>query len=216
MQEQQDPPPEPEAEPAEATPEAPVDAPPEAPVDAPVDAPPDESDDVELERGEEPPNLDDAFSFTWEFRVAYGEVDAQGIVGHASWTQILQQGRTEYLRYLGLMMEGGEGSPVQAVVRRSTMEFLSPARFDDPLIMRVRCAKLGERSAHFEYTVDNQDTGLRPLIGDTTLVCIDIANFRSIPWPQVWRERVGELEGGNLQLGLADQEPRVEDDPDSQ
>ncbi len=166
----------------------------------PPDAPGEE--DEELARGEEPPNLEDAFKFSHGHRVRYDEVDAQGIVGHASWMQILQLGRVEYLRYLGLMMEGGSRSPVQAVVRHSLVDFLSPARFDDPLLLRVRCAQIGERSARIEYLVENVETGLRPLIGETTLVCIDVANFRSIPWPQVWRERVAELEQENLQIGL--------------
>lgn len=167
---------------------------------------PDEPE-AQLDRGEEPPNLEDAFAFAHQHRVRYDEVDAQGIVGHGAWMQILQLSRVEYLRSLGLMMEGGQGSPVQAVVRRSTVDFLSPARFDDPLLLRVRCAQLGERSARFEYLVENLDTGLRPLFGETTLVCIDVANFRSIPWPQVWRERVAALEQENLQIGLADQQP---------
>jgi acyl-CoA thioester hydrolase len=191
MGEQQDPPPDP-----------PQDPPPELAPALDTEA---EEADVELERGEEPPNLEDAFSFTHGHRVRYDEVDAQGIVGHGSWMQILQLGRVEYLRYLGLMMEGGASSPVQAVVRRSSVDFLSPARFDDPLLLRVRCAQMGERSARIEYVVDNLDTGLRPLIGETTVVCVDVANFRSIPWPQVWRERVAELEQHNLQIGLADQ-----------
>ncbi len=181
------------------------DPPPDLPaVAASEPAGPAAQEDVELARGEEPPNSEDAFSFTQEHRVRYDEVDAQGIVGHGSWMQILQLGRVEYLRYLGLMMEGGRGSPVQAVVRRSLVDFLSPARFDDPLLVRVRCAQMGERSARIEYVVDNIDTGLRQLIGETTVVCIDLANFRSIPWPQVWRERVAELEQGNLQVGLSE------------
>lgn len=151
--------------------------------------------------GEEAPRLEDLFHFSHGHRVRYDEVDAQGIVGNASWLNLLQLGRVEYLRYLGLMMEGGARSPVQAVVRRSAVDFLSPARFDDPLIIRVRTSYLGERSAKIEYVVDNVETGLRPAIGETILVCVEISSMRSIAWPQVWRERVAELEQGNLQVG---------------
>lgn len=166
-----------------------------------------EPDDVDLLPGEEPPNLDDAFSFSIEHRVAYDEVGAQGLVSHAGWTRILQYARGEYLREVGLMMEGGGRSPVQAMVRNAAMEFLSPARFDDLLLIQVRCAQLGERSARLEYLADIPETGMRPLTAETTLVCVDLANFRSLAWPQVWRERVAELEGANLQLGRAEAEP---------
>jgi acyl-CoA thioester hydrolase len=157
--------------------------------------------ELESEEQQEAPHIEELFAFSYEHRVRYDEVDAQGIVGNASWLDILQLGRIEYLRYLGLMMEGGSTSPVQAVVRRSVVDYLAPARFDDPLLIRVRTSYLGIRSAVIEYVVDNLDTGLRPVVGETVLVCLDIAQFRSIAWPQVWRDRVAELEGEHLQIG---------------
>ena len=141
------------------------------------------------------------FKFTYGHRVRYDEVDAQGIVGNATWLNLLQLGRIEYLRYLGLMMEGGTRSPVQGVVRRSVVDYLAPARFDDPLAIRVRASYLGNRSAKFEYVVDNVETGLRPVIGETVMVCVEMATLKSISWPEVWRDRLAEFEGSGLQVG---------------
>jgi acyl-CoA thioester hydrolase len=148
----------------------------------------------------ETPQYDSLFHFSHGHRVRYDEVDAQGIVGSASWLEILQLGRSEYLRYIGLMLEGGARSPVQAVVRRAAVEHLAPARFDDPLAIRVRTSYLGGTSAKLEYVVDNLETGLRPLIAETTIVCVEMPSLRSIAWPEVWRKRVQELEGNNLQI----------------
>jgi len=149
----------------------------------------------------ESPGIEALFRFTHGHRVRYDEVDAQGIVGNASWLNLLQLGRIEYLRYLGLMMEGGTRSPVQAVVRRTVIDYLAPARFDDPLAIRVRTAYLGHRSAKVEYLVDNVETGLRPAVGETVIVCVEMSMLRSIAWPEVWRQRVMEFEGKNLQIG---------------
>ena len=149
----------------------------------------------------ETPQYDSLFHFSHGHRVRYDEVDAQGIVGSANWLAILQLGRIEYLRYLGLMLEGGARSPVQAVVRRSAVEHLAPARFDDPLAIRVRTSYLGGTSAKLDYVVDNLETGLRPLIAETVIVCVELPALRSLPWPEVWRQRVRELEGSNLQIG---------------
>jgi len=155
------------------------------------------------EQEERPPRpvLDALFRFSYGHRVRYDEVDAQGIVGNASWLNLLQLGRIEYLRFLGLMLEGGSRAPVQAVVRRAVVDYLAPARFDDALAIRVRTAHLGHRSARIEYLVDNVDTGLRPVVAETVLVCVEMATMRSMPWPQFWRERVMELEGENLRVG---------------
>jgi acyl-CoA thioester hydrolase len=149
----------------------------------------------------ETPQYESLFHFSHGHRVRYDEVDAQGIVGSSSWLEILQLGRSEYLRYIGLMLEGGARSPVQAVVRRAAVEHLAPARFDDPLAIRVRTSYLGQSSAKLEYVVDNLETGLRPLIAETLIVCVEMPGLRSLPWPDVWRQRVRELEGNNLQAG---------------
>ena len=142
--------------------------------------------------------IETAFRFTHGHRVRYDEVDAQGVVGNANWLNLLQLGRIEYLRYLGILLEGGTRIPVQAVVRQAAIEYLAPARFDDPLSIKVRTAYLGTRSSRLEYIVDNVETGLRCVIGQTVLVCLEMATFRSMPWPQVWRERVAQFEGENL------------------
>jgi len=154
----------------------------------------------ETERDEKPV-LEQLFHFTHGHRVRYDEVDAQGIVGNASWLNLLTLGRIEYLRYLGLMLEGGSRTPVQAVVRRAVIDYLAPARFDDALSIRVRTAQLGNRSARMEYLVDNVDTGLRPVVAETILVCVELSSMRSMAWPEVWRQRLLELEGANLILG---------------
>jgi acyl-CoA thioester hydrolase len=154
---------------------------------------------------DETPQYESLFHFSHGHRVRYEEVDAQGIVGSASWLELLQLGRVEYLRYIGLMLEGGARSPVQAVVRRSVLEHLAPARFDDPLVIRVRTSYLGNRSARLDYVVDNVETGLRPLIAETVIVCVELSSLRSTPWPEVWRQRVRELEGSNLQIGQRQQ-----------
>jgi acyl-CoA thioesterase FadM len=36
------------------------------------------------------------------------------------------------------------------------------------------------------------------VVGQTVLVCLEMATFRSMAWPQVWRDRIGEFEGEHL------------------
>jgi acyl-CoA thioester hydrolase len=150
---------------------------------------------------DETPRFESLFRFSHPHRVRYDEVDAQGIVGSASWLNLLQLGRVEYMRHLGLVLEGNGRSPLQAVVRRASVEHLAPARFDEPLVIRVRTSYLGRTSAKLEYLVDNAETGLRPLMGETLIVCVEMPSLRSLPWPEVWRQRVHELEGDNVRGG---------------
>lgn len=149
----------------------------------------------------EAPRIEALFKFAHGHRVRYEEVDAQGVVGSAAWMSLLQLGRVEYFRYLGLLLEGGASAPVQAIVRRTVVDHLAPARFDDPLAIRVRTAQLGQRSARIEYIVDNVTSGLRPVVGETVVVCVEMSSLRSTPWPEFWRDRVREFEGENLIVG---------------
>ena len=166
---------------------------------------PDDEQNIRLptppEEREPPRSLARLFKFAQPHRVRYDEVDAQGLVGNAAWLGLLQLGRIEYLRNLALSSLEGGHAPVQAVVRRSTVEFLKPARFDDPLLIRVRAAHLGHTSCKFEYIVDNADTELRLVLGETLVVCVSMADFRRMAWPQVWRERLTEFEAPDMTLG---------------
>ena len=84
-------------------------------------------------------------------------------------------------------------------MRQAAIEYLAPARFDDPLVIRVRTAYMGTRSCRVEYIVDNADTRLRCVIGQTVLVCLEMATFRTMPWPQIWRDRIADFEGPGLE-----------------
>ena len=144
--------------------------------------------------------LERMFKFVHGHRVRYDEIDAQGVVGSGSWLNLLHLARVEYLRNLGLFLEGGGRAPIQLVVRRASVEFLAPARFDDAVILRVRCAQLGGSSCRFEFLVDSGDQ-LRLLVAETLLVCVEVDGQRSISLPLVLRERIAQFEGENLALG---------------
>ena len=146
--------------------------------------------------------LERQFKFTHGHRVRYDEIDAQGVVGSGSWFNLLHLARVEYLRNLGLFLEGGP-APIQLVVRRAGAEFLTSARFDEAIIFRVRCAQLGNSSCRFEFLVDNGDQ-LRLLVAETLVVCVEVEGQRSIGLPQILRERIAEFEGENLKVRMED------------
>ena len=152
------------------------------------------------EAEQEVPRLERLFKFAAPHRVHHGEIDAQGVVGSGRWLDILQHGRVEYLRNLGLLSLEGLTAPVQAVVRNTAIDYLSPARFDDSLLVRVRASILGHKSAHFEFLVDNIDTSIRHVVAQVTMVCVQVSDWRSVAWPRVWRDRLEEMEAPNLRL----------------
>src|ERR1700677_4841053 len=82
-----------------------------------------------LKKEEERRHIERLFKHTYGHRVRYDEIDAQGIVGSGSWMNLITVARIEYLRNIGLLIEGGK-TPIQIIVRRSVVEHIAAARFD--------------------------------------------------------------------------------------
>lgn len=81
-------------------------------------------------------------------RVYYEDTDFSGFVYHASYLRLLERGRTEMLRALGVHQ--GEihagAAPFVFVVRAMSIEFLKPARMDDVVVVETRAAEIGGAS----------------------------------------------------------------------
>lgn len=78
-------------------------------------------------------------------RVRYGECDAQGIVFNARWGDYVDVAATEFQRAVfGSVDPATMGMDWQLV--KQTIEWRSPARYDDVLEIRVRTLRVGTTS----------------------------------------------------------------------
>ena len=72
----------------------------------------------------------------WPVRVYYEDTDLAGIVYYANYLRFIERARTEWTRALGVdqtRLKEDEGAVF--AVRRVEADYLSPARFDDELIV---------------------------------------------------------------------------------
>ena len=80
-------------------------------------------------------------------RVYYEDTDFSGVVYHARYLHLLERGRTDYLRLLGVeqgslvLEEDREG--LVFVVHRMEIDFKTPARMDDILTILTSTEKAG-------------------------------------------------------------------------
>lgn len=135
------------------------------------------------------------FRFAERLRVRWVEVDMQKIVfnGHylmyfdtavGSYWRALAMPYTETMDYLG-----GD-----LYVRKSTLEYLGSARYDDVLDVGVRCGRIGTSSLVFHCAVFRHD---QPLVtGELVYVFADPATQRSKPVPQELRDVLQGFEAG--------------------
>ncbi|WP_407919435.1 tol-pal system-associated acyl-CoA thioesterase [Chitinasiproducens palmae] len=125
---------------------------------------------------------DGTLAFTWQVRVYYEDTDAGGVVFYANYLKFFERARTEWLRAAGieqqrLVDERGIGF----VVRRTEVEYLSPARLDDVLRIETRVAETRRCQVVFEQTAWRGEQRLAR--GSIQVVCIDMSAFRPMALP---------------------------------
>ena len=137
------------------------------------------------------------FKFHQDIRVRFADTDLQAIVFNANYLTYYDVAWTEYFRAVGFEWKDLLALGVDTVLARTTMEFKSPARFDEILEVHTRVSKVGTTSLTFEFAIYPQ--GEDRLIGSATslYVCVDPKTLKSTPVPEHLRRRINEFEGSS-------------------
>lgn len=135
------------------------------------------------------------FLFFHSLRVRWAEVDMQGIVFNGHYLLYVDVAFTEYWRSTGLptvLQQASDGRELFA--RKSTIEYLAPARFDDVLAIGVRCSAIGRSS--LTISLEIFCGALQLISAEVVYVYADAALRKSVAVPQAWRDVLGGLDGG--------------------
>lgn len=127
--------------------------------------------------------------FIWPVRVYYEDTDSGGVVYYANYLKFMERARTEWLRALGfeqdaLISEDG----VMFAVRRCSVDYLRPARFNEQLQVSAVMTERKRTSIVFEQEVSRGEEVLcRGLI---RIVCLDAQRFRPVAIPERMQQRI--------------------------
>jgi acyl-CoA thioester hydrolase len=130
-------------------------------------------------------------------RVYFEDTDAGGVAYHASYLRWAERARTESLRAMQLphavMMERHNS---MLVVRRIKVEYVRPARLDEPLIVETRIQALSAASLDLVQIVLREDgeaeRGVELARLDVGLVCVRADGMRAARIPEPWRSALSE------------------------
>ena len=129
-------------------------------------------------------------------RVRWAEVDMQGVVFNGHYLTYCDVCVTEYWRALGLrypedfLQQGSD-----TFVRKASIEYHAPARFDDELEVCARTARIGRSSLRLVLEMFRRGAPEAALIGaELVYVNADPAGKASLPWWPGFRERVRAFE----------------------
>lgn len=124
-------------------------------------------------------------NFNWPVRVYYEDTDSGGVVYYANYLKFMERARTEYLRHLGFEQDKLiEQQNIIFAVLSVSLDYKSPARFNDELIVTAKLIEIKKASMLFEqkiYHINQPDKILCQ--GEIRIACLhaDIFKPRAIP-----------------------------------
>ena len=109
-------------------------------------------------------------------RVYYEDTDFTGVVYHANYLRYFERGRSDFLRLRGISHTElrARPEPVAFVVRRMEIDFKTPARVDDALVVRTAYDRLDGPRIVVRQQIERPGEGAAELIASATVevVCI--------------------------------------------
>jgi len=122
--------------------------------------------------------------FAWPVRVYYEDTDFGGVVYYANYLRYFERARTEWLRSLGFEQDRlRDEQGVLFVVRRVEVDYLRPARFNEPLEVSVRVVERRKASLVFEQAVRPAGGGEVLAQGRVKVACVDAERLRPAAIP---------------------------------
>ncbi|SAL67412.1 4-hydroxybenzoyl-CoA thioesterase [Caballeronia arvi] len=126
--------------------------------------------------------MSDPLTFEWPIRVYYEDTDAGGIVFYANYLKFFERARTEWLRACGIDQQRvADSNGIVFVVRRTSVEYSSPARLDDVIRVVSRIGRLGRASVDFHQEAWRD--GVLLASGDIRVASVDRASIRPAAIP---------------------------------
>ena len=122
-------------------------------------------------------------------RVRYAETDQMGIVYYANYLVWMEVARVDYCRSIGFHykdMELGDG--VLLAVTESHCRYVSPARFDEEILIATSVSDVNRRFVSFNYEMTCSDR--RVAIGQTRHIFLNRA-LRPVRLPEKYADLFG-------------------------
>ena len=118
-------------------------------------------------------------------RIYYADTDFSGAVYHARYLELLERGRTDYLRCLGVRHTELESRdvPLYWVVRHMDIDFRASARIDDIVTVETTVAEVLGARIIMAQTIRRGGT---TLIGATVTAALINADGRPQRMPKDW------------------------------
>ncbi|MFH1033631.1 MAG: thioesterase family protein [Pseudomonadota bacterium] len=135
-----------------------------------------------------------AFRFHVEFRPRFSDLDAFGHVNNARFFTYFEEGRSGYLRRLGIFLP--PASPVSLVVQKAECTYLVPVRHHHLVQVHVRAADWGKSRFSFHYALWLPEEDRLAAGGSTRMAAWHLGRRQSTEIPGDHAEKMRAFEQG--------------------
>jgi len=108
-----------------------------------------------------------------EIRVYYEDTDCGGVVYYANYLKYFERARTRFLEERGLSVAGLMNDGTVFVVVHAEVDYRSPARYGDTLVIDTVVAELRAASLTFQHVVKEKQSGRVIVKGSARLAATD-------------------------------------------
>jgi acyl-CoA thioester hydrolase len=116
------------------------------------------------------------------FRARYSETDKMGVIYYANYLVWMEMGRTDYCKSVGFDYRDMELDGANMAVAEATCRYITPARYDDEILVKTRVERLNRRLITFTYIISNEQNGTVLAEGRTVHIAMgNDGKSRSIP-----------------------------------
>lgn len=121
--------------------------------------------------------------FLWPVRVYYEDTDSGGVVYYANYLKFMERARTEWLRAKGFEQDELIAQEnVIFAVRSVQADYLSPAKFNEELMVHTVLVKKGKASITVEQVVKRKEDILCQAI--IKIACLNTHSFKPVLMPE--------------------------------
>ena len=115
------------------------------------------------------------YSYTTNYRVRSHECDRQGVVHNSRYLEILEVARIEFCRdVLKILMDAGTfASHHKFFFVRIAINYFSPAKFDEELVIYTRVPRIGRTSVMIQQIINCKSDGSRILECESVMVSVN-------------------------------------------
>jgi len=129
-------------------------------------------------------------NFQWPVRVYYEDTDAGGVVYYANYLRFFERARTEWMRACGFEQDQlDQQHQLLFAVRSIQVDYLSPARFNQALIVDTQVNQFRGASILFLQTISLEaDQSQVMCEAKVRIVCIHAQTFTARPIPEFLKQ----------------------------